>query len=99
MESPLEFTWALPKFDGVRLIGVEKFPQFIQDGSSVNLEGMDITVEDFLGHMNRVSYDDDLRDIVYGESLIYATFDSKQLCFCCCYEGRMMNCFDKWLVC
>jgi len=99
MESPLEFTWAFPKFDGVRLIRVEKFLQFIQDGSSMNLEGMDITVKDFLGCMNGVGYNDDLGDIVYGASLIYAASNSKQLRFCCCYEGRMMNCFNKWLVC
>jgi len=49
MESPLEFTWALPKFDEIRLVGVEKFLQFIQDGGSMDLEGMDITIEDFLG--------------------------------------------------
>jgi len=29
MESPFEFTWALPEFDDVRLIRVEKFPQLI----------------------------------------------------------------------
>jgi len=98
MESPLEFTWALPKFNEIRLIRVEKILQFIQDGSSMNLEEMDITIEDFLGRMNRVSYNDDLGDIINGASLVYATSDSKQLRFCCCYEGRMMNCFDKQLV-
>jgi len=91
MKSPLKFTWALLEFDDIRLIRVEKFPQFIQDSSSMNLKGMDFTIEDFLGCMNRVGYDNDLGNIVYGASLVYAASDSKQLRFCCCYEGRMMN--------
>ena len=91
MESPLEFTWALPESDDIRLVRVEKFPQFIQDSSSMNLEGIDFTIKDFLGCMNRVGYNNDLRDIISRASLIYAASDSKQLRFCCCYKGCMMN--------
>jgi len=57
----------------------------------MNLEGMDFTIEDFLGCMNRVGYNNDLEDIVNGASLVYAASDSKQLRFCCCYKGYMMN--------
>jgi len=64
MKSLLDFTWAFLKFDGVRLIRVEEFPQFIQDSNSVNLEGVDITIEDFLGRMDGVSYDNNLGDII-----------------------------------
>ena len=64
MESPLEFTWAFPKFNGVRLIRIEEFPQFVQNGNSVDLEGVDITIEDFLGCMDGVGYDNNLGDII-----------------------------------
>jgi len=64
----------------------------------MNLEGMNFTIEDFLGHMNRVGYNNDLGDIVYEASLVYSTSDSKQLHFCHCYKGHMMNCFGEWLI-
>jgi len=64
MKSPLDFTWAFPKFDGVRLVRVEELPQFAQDSSRVNLEGVDITIEDFLGRMDGVGYYDNLGDII-----------------------------------
>ena len=64
MESPLKFTWAFPKFNGVRLIRIEEFPQFVQNGNSVDLEGVDITIEDFLGCMDGVGYDNNLGDII-----------------------------------
>jgi len=64
MKSPLDFTWAFLKFDGVRLVRVEEFPQFAQDSSRVNLEGVDITIEDFLGRMDGVSYDNNLGDVI-----------------------------------
>ena len=99
MKSPLDFTWAFPEFDGVQLVRVEEFLQFTQDSSRVNLEGVDIAIEDFLGHMDGVSYDDNLGDVIKGVGLVYTASDSKQLRFSCSYEGHIMNCFDKWLIC
>jgi len=64
MESPLEFTWAFLKFNGVRLIRIEEFLQFVQNGNSVDLEGVDITIKDFLGCMDGVGYDNNLGDII-----------------------------------
>jgi len=64
MKSPLDFTWAFPKFDGVPLVRVEEFPQFAQDSSRVNLKGVDITIKDFLGHMDGVGFDDNLEDVI-----------------------------------
>ena len=99
MKSPLDFTWAFPEFDGVRLVRVEEFLQFAQDSSRVNLEGVDIAIKDFLGCIDEVSYDDNLGDVIKGAGLVYTASDSKQLCFSCSYKGRMMNCFDKRLIC
>jgi len=79
MKSPFEFTWALPEFNGVGLIRDEELSQFAENCSGMNLEGMNIAIEDFLSHVNRVGYNNDLGDIVDGASLIYATSDSKQL--------------------
>jgi len=62
--------------------------------SGVNLEGMNITIEDFLSYVDRVGCDNNLEDIVDGASLIYAISDGKQLRLCGCYEGSMVNCFD-----
>jgi len=64
MEFPLEFTWTFPKFNGIGFVRVEEFPQFVQDGNSVNLKGVDITIEDFLGCMDGVGYDDNFGDII-----------------------------------
>jgi len=94
MKSPFEFTWALPEFDGVGLVRDKELLQFTENCSGMNLEGMSITIEDFLSHVNRVSYNNNLGDIVDGASLIYATSNSKQLRLHGCYEGSMVNCFD-----
>jgi len=94
MKSPFEFTWALPEFDGVGLVRDEELLQFAENCSGMNLEWMSIAIEDFLSHVNRVSYYNNLEDIVDGASLIYATSDSKQLCFHGCYKGSVVNCFD-----
>ena len=64
MKSPLDFTWVFPEFDGVQLVRVEEFPQFAQDSSRVSLEGVDIAIKDFLGHMDGVSYDDNFGDVI-----------------------------------
>jgi len=55
---------------------------------------MQSTVEYFLGHMNRIGYNDDFEDIIDGACLIDATSDSKKFSFRTCHEGSMVNCFD-----
>ena len=77
MKSPLDFTWAFPEFDGVRLIRVEEFLQFAQDSSRVKLDGVDIAIEDVLGRMDGVSYNDNLGDVIKGAGLVYTASDSK----------------------
>jgi len=94
MKSPFEFTWALPEFNGVGLVRDEELSQFAENCGGMNLEGMSIAIKDFLSHVNRVGYDNNLGDIVDGASLIYATSDSKQLHLHGCYKGSVVNCFD-----
>jgi len=94
MKSPFEFTWAFPEFDGVGLVRDEKFPQFIKYYNKMNLKRMRFAIEEFSSHVNRVSYDNNLRDVVDGACLIDVTFDRKQLRLCACYKGDMVNYFD-----
>ena len=77
MKSPFEFTWALPKFNGVGLVRDEKFPQFVKYCSRMNLKRMRFAIKDFSSHMDRVGYDNNLRDVVDGACLIDATSDKK----------------------
>ena len=57
-----------------------------------------IAIESPFGHMDRVSYDNDFGDIIDRVHLIDTASDSKQFCFCTCYKGSVMNCFDKWSI-
>jgi len=98
MKSPFEFTWALPKFNGVGLVRDENFPQFVKYCSRMNLKRMRFAIEDFSSHMDRVGYNNNLRDVVDGACLIDATSDKKQLRLHACYKGSMVNCFDYRLV-
>ena len=80
MEPPFEFAWALSEFDGICIISNEEFSQLFKDGDSVNLKRRGVVVENFPCRVNRVSYNDDLGDVVKGTSLVDITSDSKQLC-------------------
>jgi len=84
MEPPFEFAWALPEFDGICVISDEEFSQLFKDGDGMNLERGGVGVENFPCHVNRVSYDDDLGDIVEGTRLVDTTSDGKQLCLRAC---------------
>jgi len=66
MKSPSEFARAFPEFNGIGFIRREKCTQFAEYSSRVDLVRMGSTVEYFLGHMNRVGYNDDFRDIIDG---------------------------------
>ena len=94
MKSLFEFAWVLPEFYGVGLVRNEELLQFAENCSGMNLEGMNFVIKDFLSCMNRVSYDNDLEDIVDGASLIYTTSDNKQFWLHGCYKGSVVNCFD-----
>ncbi len=59
---------------------------------------MGSTIEYFLGCMNRVGYNDNFGDVIDGACLIDTASDSKKFSFRTCYEGSMMNSFDKWTI-
>ena len=80
MEPLFEFAWALPEFDGICVISDEEFSQLFKDGDGMSLKRGGVIVKNFPCHMDRVSYDDDLRDIVKGACLVDTTSDSEQLC-------------------
>ena len=60
MKSPLKVARTFPKFYSVVRIRVEKFLQLTKNYNGVELVGMGVTVENFLGGMNGISYNDDL---------------------------------------
>jgi len=60
----------------------------------MNLKRMRFATEDCSSHMDRVSYNNNLGDVVDGARLINTTSDSKQLCLRACYKGSMVNRFD-----
>ena len=66
MKSPSEFARAFPEFNGIGFIRQEKCAQFAEYSSRVDLIGMRSTVEYFLGHMNRIGYNDNFGDIIDG---------------------------------
>ena len=66
MKSPSEFARVFSEFNGIGFIRQEKCMQFAEYSSRVDLVRMRSTVEYFLGHMNRVSYNDDFGDIIDG---------------------------------
>ena len=77
MKPPFEFAWAFPKFDGISVSRVEELPQFTKNCSSVNLERMRFTIEDFLCRVDRVCYDDNLGDVVDGRCLVDTASNSE----------------------
>ena len=94
MKSLSEFARAFPEFNSVGFVRREKCIEFAEYSSRVDLVRMGSTVKYFLGHMDRVSYNDDFGDITNGACLIDTASDSKKFSFYTCYKGSMMNCFD-----
>ena len=94
MKSPSEFARAFPEFNGIGFIRREECTQFAEYSSRVDLVRMGSTVKYFLGHMNRVGYNNNFGNIIDGACLIDTASDSKKFNFHTCYEGSMMNCFD-----
>ena len=55
MESLIETTGTLPKFNGVVLVFGEELMQFLEDSYCVELIWIEFTVKDFLCSMNGIS--------------------------------------------
>jgi len=77
MKSPFESAWAFPEFNGISVVRVEKLPQFTKNCSSVNLERMGFTIEDFLCHVDKVCYNDNLGDVIDRRCLVDTASNSK----------------------
>ena len=99
MKSPFEMTWTFPEFNGIDTVRVEELLQFMKNHCSVELERVRFTIKNFLCHINRISYDDDLGDIIDGAGLVDTIPDSKQFHLCTCYERNMVNCFGERMIC
>ena len=86
MKPPFNSAWALPEFNGISVVRVEKLLQFTKNCRSVNLERMGFAIKDFLCRMDRVHYNNYFGDIFNGTCLIDTTSDSKQLHLHACYK-------------
>ena len=95
MKSPLKVAWTFPKFYSVVGIRVEKFLQLTKNYNGVELVRMGVTVENFLSGMNRISYNDDLQDIILGASLVDAASNGEQFSFSACYKRSVMDGFGE----
>ena len=95
MEPPFETAWTFPKFYGIVMVRVEESLQLTENCCRMKLEGMGTTVENFLCSVNRIGYDDNLRDEIVGACLVDTTPDGEQFHLSACHEGSMMNCFGE----
>ena len=95
MKSPFETTWTFPEFNGIDTVRVEELPQFTKNRCSVELERVRFAIENFLCHVNGISYDDDLGDVIDGAGLVDTTPNSEQFRLCACHEWSMVNCFGE----
>ena len=68
---------AFPKFDRVVGITVEEIAKVRQNSSWLNLEEMDRGVKNSFDHVNRISDNNDLGNIINAHSLIDTTSNSK----------------------
>ena len=99
VESSFETTWTFPEFNGIDAVRIEELPQFMKNHCSVELERVRFASKNFLCHVNGISYDDDLGDIINGVGLVDTTPDSEQFHLCTCHEQSMVNCFGERTIC
>jgi len=95
MKSPLKVARTFTEFYRVVEIRVEKFLQLLKNRNGMKIIRMEVTVENFLSGMDRISYDDDLRDVILGAGLVDAAPDGEQFCFSACYKRSMMDGFGE----
>ena len=73
VEFPFKFARTLPELDRIGNVSGEEGPKVAEDSGGVNLERMRPRVEDFLGHMNGIRDDYDLRNIIQRTCLVDTT--------------------------
>ena len=95
MKSPFETTWTFLEFNKIDTVRVEELLQFMKNHCSVELERVRFAIKNFLCHVNGISYNNDLGDIIDGAGLDDTTPDSEQFHLCTCHERSMVNCFGE----
>ena len=84
-------TGILPEFNGVVLMSKEESSKFSRYGYWINLKGVWRWVKDFSGHMNRVSDDNDLGNVIIIWGLVDTTPHDKKFSFGAGDVDHMMN--------
>ena len=77
MKMPLEIARVFPKFNRVVGITVGEIVKVRQNSSWLNLEGIDRGVKNSFDHVNRISDNNDLGNIIDACSLIDTTSNGK----------------------
>ena len=77
MKMPLEIARVFPKFNRVVGITVGEIVKVRQNSSWLNLEGIDRGVKNSFDHVNRISNNNDLGNIIDACSLIDTTSNGK----------------------
>ena len=81
MESSIEITGTLPKFDGVILVFDKELTQFLEDGCCVELIWIGFTIKDFLCSVNGIGNDDNFGYVIFAACLVDTASDGKKFCF------------------
>ena len=68
------------------MVRVEESLQLTENCYRVKLKRMEITVKNFLCSVNRIGYDDDLRDEIVGTGLVDTTSDGEHFRLNGCHE-------------
>ena len=91
MESLIEMTGTLPKFDRVVLVFGKEPTQFLENGCCVELIWMGFTVKDFLCSMNGLGNNDNFGYVIFAACLVDTASDGKKFCFSTCDISCMVN--------
>jgi len=77
MEGPFSIARAIPKFDDIGRMFIEKQPKILQYGNILLLIGMNGRIEDMMCQMDRISDNDDSSNIHDLDCLVNPTSDSE----------------------
>ena len=94
MKVLLELTRAFSKFNMISLVLREELPKFLKDSCRVDLIWIQLCIKYLLGHVDRVSNDNDFRYIFFVAGLIKSTPNHKKFRFGAGNIGHVINCLD-----
>jgi len=72
--------------------------QFAEYSNRVDLILVRAIIEDSLGHMDGVGYNDDFGDIINSACLVDTASNSEEFSFSTCYKRSMVNSLDEQLI-